>query len=385
MSVEVVGEFAGEKALETTLVCGPHRVTVMNYGGVIRRWQFEPSGQSVPVGASGVATGRSTKGRSTGGRSTTGSSAADEVSQGKIDTGLTAAGASLPVRDIVLGFASFDPYPQHSPSMGIMAGRVANRTRQGRFMFNGKQYSLSINHGEHHLHGGTRGLGKRLWTLDTDGSGQRAQLTLRSPDGDEGYPGEVLFTIDYALSETGLTCTMQALPSEPTPVNLAQHNYYNLNGRGTIRDHHLQIDAGHYLPVDASLIPTGEVATVTDTRFDFQTLRTVATADPEGLGHDHNLVLRQERDTAMPSATVVSGDGQVTLQVVTAQPGLQLYTAASLSTDIPGFHGEPYGPFAGLCLEAQLPPNILNTPDQALAIVTPDNPYYQALELRVSG
>lgn len=341
MTVEVVGEFAGSQVLETTLVNDRHRITLMNYGAVIRRWQYT--------------------------------------------AGTTAPGASTPVRDIVLGYGSFNFYPEYSPSMGIIAGRVANRTRLGRFTLGQREHQLSINNGRHHLHGGVAGLGKRLWTLETDGSGTRARLGYHSADGEEGYPGEVGFTVDYHLTDEGLLCDMRAQPSEPTPVNLAQHNYYNLDGGGTIRGHRLRVDATHYLPVDNELIPTGKRVPLDGTRFDFRAQRSIEEADPDALGHDHNLVLRAERDMRNPSAELTSSDGSVSLRVITSQPGIQLYSAPSMQTAVPGFNGTPYGPFSGLCLEAQLPPDILNSADQSLAIVTPEAPYHQALALQVSG
>ena len=340
MTVNTVGEYQGKAALETTLRCGRHRVSVINFGGVIRRWQFEAN--------------------------------------------QAFAGQSSPVRDIVLGFDDYEAYPSHSPSFGIMAGRVANRTRHGRFSFNRREYQLSINNGDNHLHGGVGGLGKQVWSLETDGSGRRARLAYLSHDGEEGYPGQVAFTVDYELSEAGLACTMRGMPSEPTPVSLAQHNYYNLDGCCSIRDHRLQIDAPFYLPVDEGQIPTGDTVAVENTRFDFRRQRRISEADPEALGHDHNLVLAHGRDNSVPAAELVSSDGEVRLQVMTAKPGIQLYTAPALTTAVAGFYGHPYGPFAGVCLEAQLPPDVLNSADQAAAIVTPDEPYYQSLMLLVS-
>lgn len=328
--MKVVGRHDGREVIEHTLECGAQRVSVLNYGCVVRRWIFD-----------------------------------------------TKTGP----RDLVLGFDGFDPYPEHSKSFGIIAGRVANRTHNGRFQLNGKSYQLTQNDGRHHLHGGNIGLGKRVWQMDVHSENNSVCLTYFSPEGEEGYPGNVTFEVEYQLNRSGLVCEMRGIPDSPTPINLAQHNYYNLDGGGDIRDHSLQVDALSYLPVDNELIPTGAPDSVDGTRFDFRNIKRISEADPEKRGHDHNLVLNNSRDIAEPAAQLTSSDGLLTLSLMTDQPGIQLYTAATLSMDVAGIEGRQYQQFGGICLEAQHYPDSLNNSTFPDIICTPDNPYSQKLLL----
>jgi len=331
--LKVVGKYDGKDIVEATLQCGTQQVHILNYGCVVRRWTVN-------------------------------------TIQG--------------LRDIVLGFDQFDDYPRYSPSFGIIAGRVANRTRLGRFTLQGQQHQLSINNGKHHLHGGVNGLGRRVWSLETDSAAQTVCLQYRSADGEEGYPANVVFELLFRLDESGLHCEMFGQPDAPTPINLAQHNYYNLNGRGDIRDHSLQIDAAYYLAVDDELIPNGDRIAVNATSFDFRKRTTIRDADPQRLGHDHNMILSQHRDRSSPAATLISSDGLVRLSVMTDQPGLQLYTARALNVPVAGIDGYRYPPFGGICLEAQQFPDSLNHQEFPSIICTPDNPYCQRLSMLVN-
>lgn len=325
-----VGRHQGRDVVEATLENSRHRVHILNFGSVVRRWVV-------------------------GGE-----------------------------HDIVLGFDSFADYPIHSKSFGIVAGRVANRTQYGRFSLNGESYQLAVNQGGHHLHGGNTGLGERVWDLDVDESGNRIRLNYFSPHGEEGYPANVHFSLIWSLDGDGLHCEMRAVPDKPTPINLAQHNYYNLDPDAKdIRNHSLFVDADKFLAVDEELIPTGEQLSVADTRFDFRTPVQISTRDPLSHGHDHTMVLRRGREVMKPAAQLVSPDGRITLSIITDQPGIQLYTAAALSATRMGINGKPFVPFGGICLEAQHFPDSLNHSDFPCIICDPEQPYSQSLSMLV--
>jgi aldose 1-epimerase len=152
-------------------------------------------------------------------------------------------GKQLPPRSVVLGFDHFEHYPNHSPYFGAIAGRVANRIARGRFRLDGVDYQLACNAGHHHLHGGPRGFGRILWSLDTDSAANAVQLRYSSPDGDEGYPGGLDVCVVYRLEDYRLSVEMSALAEQPTPVNLAQHSYFNLNGEAQVGSHQLCVNA----------------------------------------------------------------------------------------------------------------------------------------------
>jgi aldose 1-epimerase len=285
-------------------------------------------------------------------------------------------------RPVCLGFDRFEEYPDHSPYFGAVAGRVANRIAGGRFRLGGQDYRLACNDGPNHLHGGPDGIGRRVWDAEADSARNAVRFRYFSPDGEEGYPGAVRFAVTYRLDGHALHCTLEGVPDRPTPINLAQHNYYNLAGAGDIRGHSLRIDADHYLPVDAGLIPTGEIAPVAGTRFDFRTPRIYAEADPDRQGHDHNYVLRPGRDPAAPAAELAAAG--LRLRLRTDRPGLQLYTAARLGPAVPGLDGRRYGAFGGLCLEAQGFPDAINRPDWPGIVHTPEAPYFQRLVIEIA-
>ena len=170
--------------------------------------------------------------------------------------------AAVAVRLGELGFPSFEDYVRHSQSHGIIAGRVANRTAGARFVLDGAEYRLTANHGAHHLHGGAVGLGRRIWEMETDDAANAVHLLYASPDGEEGYPGAVDFEVTFRLEGARLICAMSGVPDRPTPVNLAQHSYYNLGGGGDVLDHEVEIVASWYTPTGPDLIPDGTIAPV---------------------------------------------------------------------------------------------------------------------------
>ncbi|MFE9607484.1 aldose epimerase family protein [Streptomyces sp. NPDC006012] len=252
--------------------------------------------------------------------------------------------------NVVLGFAGLDGYVTHpEPYLGAVIGRYANRIAGARFPLDGAVYALEPNNGPNSLHGGERGFDKRVWDAEPVEHGVR--LTRVSPHGEEGFPGRVDVAVTYALDASGaLHIGYEAVTDAPTLVNLTNHSYFNLGGGGNAGGHELRLAASRYTPVDADLIPTGELADVTDTRFDFRTARKI------GAGYDHNLVLdKGVTDTAAEVGELHDPASGRVLTVATTEPGVQLYTAGHL--------GDPFAPGDGVALETQHFPDSPNRPD----------------------
>ena len=281
---------------------------------------------------------------------------------------------------MVLGFPRLEDYLHHARSHGAIVGRVANRTANARFQFDGRTYDLAANEGPHHLHGGTVGLGSRLWQMEPDSAAGVVHLFYSSPDGEQGYPGNVDFSVSYRLEGPRLICEMGGAPDRPTPINLASHGYYNLGGEGRVSDHLLWVAAHEYTPTAADLIPNGTIRAVEGTPLDFSVEREIGDA-----ALDHNLVLDPSRDRKRPSARVLCPRTARRLELWTDEPGLQLFDASHMTIAVPGHDGQTYGPYAGLCLEAQHFPDSLHNPDWPSIISTPENPYFQRLVVEISG
>jgi aldose 1-epimerase len=286
---------------------------------------------------------------------------------------------------VLQGFASMAEYGSKSASHGIIAGRVANRIANASFELDGEMHRISTKAGPHTLHGGINGLGKRIWNLDTDSAAQQLRLAYHSPHGEEGYPGAVDFSVTITLNAARLEWVMQAMPDRRTPINLAQHNYYNLNGSGTCLDHTLHVDADSYTPTDTDLIPDGSVQPVQATRYDFRKPVPMRAIDPEGLGVDMNLVLRPGRDLAMPCAMAVGDKTGVELRVWSDQPGLQVYNSVMAKDGVTGLSGVTYGRFSGLCLEAQHFPDAVHHSQFPSIIRSPEQPYNQNYAVQIAG
>lgn len=303
-----------------------------------------------------------------------------EVQVSLLSLGCITADWRVGGRPVVLGYADPVRYLTDGNSFGIIAGRVANRIAHGRFPLAGQTVQLDCNQPPHHLHGGVRGLGKRNWMVEAAGD-RTARFTYRAPEGEEGYPGAVDFTVTVSLDGHRLSYAMEGRPDRETPVNLAQHSYYNLTG-GTVWEHELHLAAPAYTPTDETLIPTGEIAPVTGTRYDFTTPRTLGAADPGHAGTDMNLVLNSRRNIEDPAATLRAGG--LKLRLWTDQPGVQLYNAMHLGPTPGGHDGRVYDRFHGLCLEAQHFPDSPNHPSFPSILCTPDTPYRQALMVEIA-
>lgn len=292
--------------------------------------------------------------------------------------------ASNGLQRVVLGFDSLDHYRQHSPHFGAVPGRFANRIGAGRFTLDGRSYRLSLNErGRNILHGGPRGFGTRPWSVRSV-EADRVTLTLDSPDGDMGFPGHLSVTCTYALLAPGtLSVTLEATTDAPTIVNLAQHSYFNLDGSPDILDHEVKIASAFITPVDAELIPTGEITAVEGTPYDFRRSRPVRHAS--GTAYDNNFVidLMPDRSTGLAhAATARSPRNGLTLEVHTDQPAVQFYDAKNLNCPVPGLGGAQYGPHGGMCFEAQAFPDAPNHRHFPSAVLRPGERYRQHTEYR---
>jgi len=287
--------------------------------------------------------------------------------------------------DVVLGFDALDGYLKQSPYFGAVVGRYGNRIAKGQFAIDGTTFHLATNNGPNHLHGGVKGFDKRLWHAEVFLRQAEAGVvyTLTSPDGEEGYPGTLNVTVTYTLSDSNaLTVDYEATTDKPTVINLTQHSYFNLTGHGDILNHRLTIDADRFTPVDATLIPTGELAAVDGTPFDFRKPTPIGErigADhpqiTNGGGYDHNWVLNGSAGTLRHAATVEDPSSGRTLDVSTTEPGLQFYSGNFLDGSLTGKSGQVYQKRAALCLETQHFPDSPNHPNFPSTVLQPGARY----------
>jgi aldose 1-epimerase len=304
---------------------------------------------------------------------------------GAILTSLHVPGKDGKPVDVVLGFDSLDGYAAKHPYFGATCGRVANRIAAGRFELDGKAYTLATNNEPNHLHGGLVGFDKKLWkaTPRTSDRGPAVDFEMVSPDGDEGYPGQLTAKATYTLTPDGeLWVEMSATCDAPTIVNMAHHSYWNLAGQasGSIHGHTLSVTADRYLPVDAGGIPTGEFAAVAGTPFDLRPERQPvavlgeaikalpASADGKNPGGiDHNYVVRDWKpDGGLRSVALLRDPASGrSMEILTDQPGIQVYTGNYLDGSVSGKGGTAYAKQAAICLETQKYPDGIHHAGQA--------------------
>jgi len=286
--------------------------------------------------------------------------------------------------DVTLGFDTLDGYVHHnSPYFGCIVGRCANRIAHGEFHLDGQHHRLATNNGPHHLHGGQKGFDKAFWKAEVGaGKSPSVKFVHSSPDGDEGYPGNLAVTVTYTLTDDNeLRIEYAATSDKATPVNLTNHSYFNLAGSGTILDHEVLIASTRYIPVNDSYIPTGKIDSVKGTPMDFTKSTRIGqrigqvTGDPGG--YDHTYVLDTDGKTTRLAARVVEPQSGRILEVHTTQPGVQFYTGNFLNGKTVGKGGRPYHKHAGFCLETQHYPDSVNQPAFPSVILRPGQTYDQ--------
>jgi aldose 1-epimerase len=299
--------------------------------------------------------------------------------------------------DVVLGYDSPRDYAANRQYFGATVGRYANRIAHGKFTLDGHEYQLETNNGPNHLHGGVHGLDTVLWQIDEVRSGPPGRVVLRyvSPDGAGGYPGKLTIIANYTLSERNeLAVEYRARTDKPTIVNITNHSFFNLAGKGDVLGHRLKLFADTYTPVDATLIPIGARRSVAGTPFDFRQARAIGELIRDGhdeqlrigRGYDHNFVLWGEpspRGFRLAAALEDPASGRV-MEVLTTAPGVQFYSGNFLDGTVVGKGGRIYRQGDALCLEPQVFPDTPNHPDFPSARVDPGHEYVNAMVFRFS-
>lgn len=289
--------------------------------------------------------------------------------------------------DITLGYDTAEPYFKNSTYFGCLVGRYCNRIAKGKFMLDGATYTLPANNGVNSLHGGSKGFDRYLWKAEPfqTGAGVGAVLTMTSPDGDQGYPGALTAKVTYTLTDANeFTVSYEATTTKATVINLTQHTYFNLAGSkaNDILGHVMMINADRYTPVDDTLIPMGELATVEGTPFDFRTETPIGTRInlkneqlTRGKGYDHNWVLNRRGAGLEHAAHVVEPTTGRLLEITTTEPGIQFYSGNFLDGTITGKAGKVYVHRGGFCLETQHYPDSPNQPAFPTTTLKPGETY----------
>jgi aldose 1-epimerase len=318
------------------------------------------------------------------------------ITYGGIITSLTAPDRKGQFADVVLGYDTLAGYIKDSPYFGALIGRYGNRIAKGKFSLNGANYTLATNNGPNSLHGGNVGFDKVVWRASSvSPTPQGPQLTLEyaSKDGEEGYPGTLSVTAVYTLTEdNALRLEYTATTTKDTVVNLTQHSYFNLRGRGDILSHVVQIDADRFTPVDSTLIPSGELKPVAGTPFDFRKPTAIGarieSADEQlknGKGYDHNWVANKPAGKMGRIATVFEPDSGRVLEVSSTEPGLQFYSGNFLDGSLKGKGGVTYQFRNGFCMEPQHFPDSPNKPQFPSTVLKPGQTYKNTIQYRFTA
>jgi aldose 1-epimerase len=345
LAIRPVARIDGAQILEATLSTARAQVRILSWGAVLRDWR-------VPDGSEGGA-------------------------------------------PMTLGLARVEDHPAHSPAFGALCGRVANRISGAAFRCGGRAIRIAPNEGANLLHGGACGTGIRAWEMSGDSQTGALRLTLALAHGEGGWPGALALSVLVTLQDARLSMDIEAIPDRETPVNLAQHSYWNLDGgrgaeagaarggaAGDVLGHLLRVDADAFTPVDGAMIPTGAVAPVAGGPLDFRAARGMRGADGGPLPLDVNLMLRAGRDMGAPAAEAWGASGRH-LRLWTDREALQVYNAPGLSMAAPGLDGRRYGAYAGLCLEPQSCPDAVNRPEFSSIMHAPGRPYRQRWSVEI--
>jgi aldose 1-epimerase len=296
--------------------------------------------------------------------------------------------------DVVLGYDSLDGYLKDTPYFGALIGRYGNRIAKGKFTLDGKEYSLATNNYPNALHGGNKGFDKVIWEpkVIAGPEGPSLQLHYLSPDGEEGYPGNLDVTAVYTLTpDNGLKLEYTATTDKDTVVNLTHHSYFNLAGKGTILHHVVMIPADKFTPVDENLIPTGELRPVDGTPFDFRKPTPIGARINEndeqlkfGKGYDHNWVINKKMGEMGLMARVTEPTSGRVMEVLSTEPGLQFYSGNFLDGTIVGKGGWVYQFRNGFCMEPQHYPDSPNHPEFPSVVLKPGQVYKNTIVYRFS-
>ena len=295
------------------------------------------------------------------------------------------------MKNVALGFENLEKYQDEHPYFGAIAGRYANRIANGKFTLDGVDYTLAQNDGKNSLHGGLKGFDKVVWTRESvqDGDSAGVRLSYHSPDGEEGYPGDLDVIVTYWLtSENEIKISYELTAKARTVANVTNHSYFNLRGEGegTIYGHILTLNADYYTPTDETQIPTGEIAPVDGTPFDFRQPKTIGSgqrsSNPQIMaskGYDHNFILNREGlyegEIGFVARVYEPSTGRV-MEVWTTEPGVQFYAGNFLESNLVGTSGRVYRQSDGLALETQHYPDSPNQPDFPSTVLQPDETYH---------
>lgn len=310
-----------------------------------------------------------------------------ELNNGKLSCEIITFGATIrslivpdrngdPV-DVVLGYDTLEEYISQDGYLGATVGRFANRIAKGRFRLNGQTYQLAVNNGNNHLHGGLQGFSHRVWSIDHSDE-RSVTLSLTSPDGEEGYPGDLKCAVHFELEDNALVIHYHATSDKDTLCNLTNHSYFNLAGHssGPVLDQDIQIFAQQYTPSNAESIPLGVIEPVAGTPMDLQTPTPIGSHIHEEFhqllyarGYDHNYVVNGEAGDLRPVAQAYASTTGITMQAETTLPGVHFYTANYLPHGRTGKGGCTYAPRHGFCLETQFFPDAPNQPNFPSAIL----------------
>ncbi|AOW17144.1 galactose mutarotase [Polaribacter vadi] len=311
----------------------------------------------------------------------------DIITYGGRITSLKVPNSKGVLENVVLGFDNIEDYENDNPFFGALIGRYGNRIAKGKFSLEGKEYTLVKNNDENHLHGGVIGFDRVIWTATPiEGTKDSSlKLTYLSKDGEEGYPGNLNVTVIYTLTkDNAIEVSYEATSDKTTVVNLTQHAYFNLSADFSkeILDHEIVLNADAFIPVDATLIPTGEIRKVIGTPFDFTSAKKIAKEINSenlqlklGLGYDHCWVLNGEKETMSFAASAYNEESGRFMEIFTEEPGIQLYTGNFLDGTLPMPNGGTYAHRTGFCLETQHFPDSPNQKDFPSTVLKPGGTY----------
>ena len=303
------------------------------------------------------------------------------ASYGTIITELLVPDRAGKLGDVVLGFDNLAQYLKGHPYFGCTVGRVANRIAKGQFTLDGRTFSLAVNNGPNHLHGGLVGFDKVVWKAEIL-AGATVKFTHLSCDGDEGYPGNLRVAVVMQLTDVGeLVIDYTAETDKATPVNLTNHSYFNLAGAGDVLGHEMQLAADYFTPADGDSIPTGEIAMVKGTPMDFTSPKPIGASFGEmknvPVGYDNNFLINGGGQGLAFAARVREPASGRVMELFTTEPGVQFYTANYLDGSLVGKRGEVYKQHSGFCLETQHYPDAVNKPGFPSVILRPGQVYRQ--------